>query len=116
MTSAMFSALRTATFNKTIKRLSGFVTLKYRHYTGQASQTCQPKNFICPTNQCNNDHANNPNGANYWWHAECKDIMVEKRTYTSNLRNISPPSRGAATRTSEARSENGPTLITSSLL
>ena len=54
-----------AIFKKTIKRLSGFVALKYRHYTCQAVLTLQPKTFIRLTNPSNNDIANDPDGAKY---------------------------------------------------
>ena len=37
----MFSAIRPATFNKTVKRILGYATLKHGHYTGRAVQTCQ---------------------------------------------------------------------------
>ena len=72
LTGTMFSALRPVTFNKTIKRLSGYMTLKYGHYTGRAVQTRQPKTFSFPSKPSYNDIADDPDGSKYWWQAECK--------------------------------------------
>ena len=71
----MFSALSPSTFKKTIKRLLGYVTLKYGHYTGQAVRTCQSKNFSCPTKPSDNDITKDPDGAEYWCLADCKEVM-----------------------------------------
>ena len=90
LTGATFSALRPATFNKAIKRLSGFATLKYGHYTCQAFQTRQPNIFSHPTKPSDDDITNNTDGSKYWWEAEFKEIMAEKRTYTSNLCKMFP--------------------------
>ena len=85
LTGATFSDLRPATFKKIIKRLLGYATLKYRHYTIQAVQTFQPKTFVRPAKPSNDGIADNPDVANYWWQAKCKEMMAEKRTYISNL-------------------------------
>ena len=90
LTGTTFSALRPATFKKTTKRLSGYATLKYGHYTGQAVQTRQPRVFSDPDNPSDKDIANATDGDNYWLQEELKDMMSKNRTYTYNLYNIFP--------------------------
>ena len=73
-----------------IKRISGYATLKYGKYTGQYVRTQQPKTFSRPSKPSDDDMADNPDGAKYWWQAKCKEMMADKRTYTSNLCKILP--------------------------
>ena len=90
MTGATLSALRPETFKNTIKRIPGFATLNCGHYTGQAVRNRQPKTFSCLTKPSDDDISETPNGAKYWCKAECKEMVAEKITYTSNLRKMSP--------------------------
>ena len=66
-TGAMFSPLGPATFKKTIKRLSGFATLNYGHYTVQAVRTHKPKTFSRTTKLSDDDISNDTDGAKYCW-------------------------------------------------
>ena len=79
---------RPATFKKTIKRVLGYATLKYGYYMGQAVQNRQTKVFNCPAKPSDKDMDDDPDGAKYWCQVECKDMMAEKRGYTSNLRKM----------------------------
>ena len=36
------------------------------------------------------DISNDPDGAKYWWQAECKEMIADKITYTSNPRKMFP--------------------------
>ena len=80
LTGATFSGFRPAMFKNTIERILAFAALNYIHYTGQAVQNRQPKTFSRLTNPRDDDIADDPDGAKYWWQAECNEIMVEKRT------------------------------------
>ena len=51
LTDTMFSALRTATFKNTIKRLSGFATLKCGHYMASSSKPINPRPSVVRTSQ-----------------------------------------------------------------
>ena len=82
---ATFSALRQATFKKAANRLSGHATFKYNHYMGQSIQTRQPNIFICTSKSSDKDMANDPDGAKYWWQAECKEVVAKNRGYITSL-------------------------------
>ena len=90
LTGATFSGLRPATFKKTIMRLSGYATHKYRHYMVQDVQTRQPNIFSHPPKPSDKDISEDSYGAKYWWQAECTNMMAGKKAYTSNLRKMSP--------------------------
>ena len=80
LTGAMFCAFRSATFKKKIKRISGYVTLKYGHYTGKAIKTRQPNTSSRPSKPSDDDISDDLDGAKYWWKAYCKEMMAKKIT------------------------------------
>ena len=106
LTGATLSALRSVTFKNTIKRLLGYATLKYGHYTGQAVRTRQSKTFSRLSKPSNGDISDSPDSAKYWWKAECKETMAEIRTYNSNLRKMFPTVLGCCDKYLQGKVQN----------